>query len=101
MHIFFKECANKKHKIGTAQDLEVAYFSDANNSFTTIVNETHDALHNNSHEGNTSILQDAEEVEEMKINANSTTNVTISDDFLENNSSQESQYGKKSLIITS
>ena len=63
MHKIFKECLNKKHKIGITQDLEVTYFSDANNNCTTIVNERHDVLHNNSHEGNTSILQDAEEVE--------------------------------------
>ena len=57
-------------------------------------------LHNYSHEGKTSILQDAEEVKEIEINNNSSTNGTISDDFLVNNSSQESQYGKKSVNTT-
>ena len=36
----------------------------------------------------------------MEMNNNNATNGTISDDLLETNSSQESQYGKKSVETT-
>ena len=61
---------------------------------TTIANEIHGVLHDDSNEGSTSIMQDFEEVEEMEMNNNSATNGSNSNDLFKNNSSQESQHGK-------
>ena len=66
----------------------------------TIANERHEMLQNKTDEGNASIMQDFEDVEEMEMNKNSATDDSNSDDLLENNSSQESQSGRK-LVVTS
>ena len=68
---------------------------------TTIANERHDTSQNKSDEGITSITQDFEEVKEIEIKNNSTTNYSNSDDLFENNSSQEHQCSRKSVVTES
>ena len=94
-----KRTCGQEIKIGNVQDLEVVDLSDANKNFKTNNNETSDMLQNNSEVGNTSILQEVEEVEEIWMRNDSAANDSNCDDVLENNSSQESQHGIKSSAV--
>ena len=48
IHKFYKERVEKKHNIGTAQDLEVVNLSDIDNKNAAIDDERRNMSHNNS-----------------------------------------------------
>ena len=58
IHKFCKEYVDKKHNIGTLQDLEVVDLCDTNNNNLAISNEKHDMLHHNSNEINITIYNE-------------------------------------------
>ena len=73
----------------------------SNEGRIAIYNERCEILQNKSDEVSTSIIQDFEEVGEMDINNNSAKNDGNSDNFFMNNSLQESQCSRKSVVTAS
>ena len=100
--------ANERHEIlhnnsdegsmKNANERRRLLHKNSNEGSPVITSKRHGTLQNESDRGSTPITQDFEEVEEMEMRDDSVTNDRSSDDFLENNSSQESHRSRKLVV---